>query len=530
MARTDPFVTPREREVLAAVSRLATSNPFLPDRIEQEQAALGPDFVRYADVWHMDGELEGINPNLAKLSRVAEDLAETLQGRLAKGARAEPEDLLLYEGFIRYLLFYRYAGELTKLIAEREAGKTATRKLAFYPRFVADFNHFLSVPGVDFPIELDPAHMLAWGFQVRRAFHHVFSQIYGSSMPIANLRGATWRSIFTHDIERYRRSLFERMADIPALVLGESGTGKELVARAIGLSRFIPFDGEKQSFASDYTSGYHAVNLAALSSSLIESELFGHRRGAFTGATEDRQGWLEGCGPLGTIFLDEIGELDPAIQVKLLRVLQSRTFQRIGETEERPFQGKIIAATNRDLEVEMQSGRFREDLYYRLCANVIETPTLREQIQDDPEELAALVGVVASRIAGDEGEGLAVETLESIRTSLPGDYAWPGNVRELEQCVRSVLVQGTYRPPRKSVDPAGGIGSMLGQGTIAPALLGCEASADDLLREYATRVYARAGSYEAAARILGLDRRTVKAKIDPELLSELDPSKSEPPH
>ena len=105
---------------------------------------------------------------------------------------------------------------------------------------------------------------------------------------------------------------------------------------------------------------------------MIESELFGHRRGAFTGAVEDRSGWLETCGPHGAVFLDEIGELDAAIQVKLLRVLQSRTFQRIGETKPRRFEGKVIAATNRDLDEEIGAGRFRSDLYYRLCADVVE--------------------------------------------------------------------------------------------------------------------------------------------------------------
>ena len=348
---TAPFVSDREREILEAVARMATSNPFAPDRIEQERRALGADFVPYADVWHMDDRIEGLDPNLSKLSRVAETLAEELRARLASGVRTTPQERGLYEGFVRYLLFYRYSSELTKLIEEREKGRSATRKLAFYPRYAADFAHFLQIPGVEFPPETDAAGVLAWGFQIRRAFYHTFTRIYGSSLPIAALRGSVWQAIFTHDIDRYRRSLTRRMADIPVLVLGASGTGKELVARAIGMSRFIPLEIDERTnearFAADYALGYQAVNLAALSASLVESELFGHRRGAFTGAVDDHAGWLEGCGRHGTIFLDEIGDLDPAIQVKLLRVLQSRTFQRIGETEERRFEGKIVAATKR---------------------------------------------------------------------------------------------------------------------------------------------------------------------------------------
>jgi len=512
----DAFVSDREREVLEAVFRMATSNPFAPDRIEQERRALGDDFVPYTEVWHMEGQIEGLDPNLAKLSRVAEEMAETLRERLIQGARPSADEQTLYEGFIRYILFYRYSPDLTKIIEEREKGKSATRRLAFYPRYAADFAHFLEIPGLEFPPETNAAHVLAWGFQIRRAFYHVFLQIYGGSMPIAELRGAVWQAIFTHDIERYRRALYGRMADIPVLVLGESGTGKELVSRAIGLSRYIPIDEERVCFSVDFAEGYQAVNLAALSSSLIESELFGHRRGAFTGATDDHAGWLEGCGPLGTIFLDEIGDLDPSIQVKLLRVLQSRTFQRIGETEERRFEGKIVAATNRDLEQEIAKGTFREDLYYRLCANVIQMPTLRAQIAADDGAFEQLVGVISIRVAGDEaeGEGLSREVIDFVRSGMPDDYAWPGNVRELEQCVRSVLVQGSYAPPRRAEGKVGASG-------IAPALMAGEASADALLRDYATRVYARLGSYEAASRVLGLDRRTVKAKIDPELLAEL---------
>lgn len=528
-----PFASDREREILEAVARMATSNPFAPERIEQERRALGADFVPYAEVWHMDGAIEGLDPNLQRLSNVAEELAEDLRARLADGARASAEELRLYEGFVRYLLFYRYSPELTKLIQEREQGKSATRKLGFYPRYARDFAHFLELPGVSFAPETDPAQVLAWGFQIRRAFYHVFTRIYGGSLPVATLRGAVWQAIFTHDIERYRRALYQRMADIPVLVLGESGTGKELVSRAIGLSRYVPLEVDEASgsarFAVDYAEGYQAVNLAALSSSLVESELFGHRRGAFTGAVEDRVGWLESCGPLGTIFLDEIGDLEPGIQVKLLRVLQSRTFQRIGEVEERRFEGKIVAATNQDLERGIADGTFREDLYYRLCANVIRMPTLREQIAADDGALAQLVGVIAVRVAGDEteGEGLAGEVMDAIARDLPDGYAWPGNVRELEQCVRSVLVQGGYAPPRRDIGAPGAPGADARGGDatrgagIAPSLLAGEASADELLREYVTRVYARVGSYEAAARVLGLDRRTVKAKLDPELLEEL---------
>jgi DNA-binding NtrC family response regulator len=355
------------------------------------------------------------------------------------------------------------------------------------------------------------------GYQLRRAFENTFRGIQGASMPAARMRAKVWQSIFTHDFMRYGRALYRDLGDVTTLILGESGTGKELVARAVGLARYIPFDEDSRCFAAEYSVDFHPVNLSALSPTLVESELFGHRRGAFTGAVEDRTGWLESCSRFGTVFLDEIGELDPLIQVKLLRVLQSRTFQRVGETQERACEGKIIAATNRDLPSEIAGGRFRRDLYYRLCADVVETPSLREQIAESPAEISGLIRIVSRRLVGaDEAEGLSREVERFVEAEIGPDYAWPGNVRELEQCVRNILIHGEYRPLELS-DRADGesrddLGRLVRGGTL---------SADELLRHYCTQIYAQVGSYEEAARRLGLDRRTVKAKVDDELLERL---------
>jgi hypothetical protein len=508
------FLSDAERTVVRAVSALATGNPFLPERVENERRALGGDFTRVTAVWHEAAGVEEEDPNVEKLAELVERLAPQLRQRLADGAKADTAELREYEGLVFYLLYYRTLPIFHGLIERGRQGKSTTGRVAAYARYREDAKHFLEVAGVRMPVQVDPAHLFAWGYQVRRAFEGTFRGIYGGSMPAARLRAAVWQSIFTHDSQRYGRSLYERMADVTTLILGESGTGKELVARAIGLARYIPFDEESQSFTEDHASSFHAVNLSALSPTLIESELFGHRRGSFTGAVQDRVGWLESCSPLGTVFLDEIGELDAPVQVKLLRVLQSRCFQRVGEIEERRFAGKIVAATNRDLRSEIGAGRFRQDLYYRLCADVIRTPTLREQIADSPEELQGLVSLIAPRVV-DESDATALsrEVLDFVGTHLPPDYAWPGNVRELEQCVRNVLIRGHYSPadlrPRDAVDD---LAEILRSGTL---------TAEDLLRYYCTYVYARTGSFEAAGRRLGVDRRTVKAKIDPELLERL---------
>jgi len=207
---------------------------------------------------------------------------------------------------------------------------------------------------------------------------------------------------------------------------------------------------QTRCFAAEPAGGFAAVNLAALSPTLIESELFGHRRGAFAGAVDDHEGWFARCGPHGAVFLDEIGDLDAGIQVKLLRVLQSREFHRIGETDPRRFVGKVIAATNRDLDPELAARRFREDLYYRLCADTIQVPTLREQLAATSDDLRHLVLIIARRVAGpDEGARLADEVQHSVDTHLGRNYPWPGNMRELEQCVRSTLIRGAGRTIRQ---------------------------------------------------------------------------------
>jgi len=518
-----------ERARLEALAGLADCNPLLPERIAFEEQALGSAFEKTTEVWHAEADLRGLNPNLPKLAAAAEELAPVLRGRLAEGAEASERELVQYEGLVRYLLFSRYEDDFHALILDGEAGKSTTRKVAAFARHERDVEWLLKIPGVRFPFEVDAAHLFAWGFQIRRAWRHTFRQIHGGAMAAARLRAAVWQSVFTHDVQRYRRILYDRMGDVPTLIIGESGTGKELAARAIGLSRYVPFDARAGAFGEDYTELFFPVNLAALSSSLIESELFGHRKGAFTGAAEDRAGWFETCPTLGSVFLDEVGELTPEVQVKLLRVLQSRRFQRVGEVGERSFEGKIIAATNRDLGVQMQSGAFREDFYYRLSGDVIRTPTLREQLDEYPNELRNLALILARRLLGGrEGPGdeadtatteadrLAEEAVAWAHAELGPDYPWRGNVRELEQCVRNVMIRGEYRPAlRARTDPGGA-----GEG-FAARLESGELSAEQLISHYCTLVYAQVGNYEEVARRLGLDWRTVKAKIDPELLERL---------
>jgi len=222
------------------------------------------------------------------------------------------------------------------------------------------------------------------------------------------------------------RHVFELIANVAAteatvLVTGESGTGKELVARSL------------HDHSLRATRPFVAINCGALTETLLESELFGHERGAFTGADSKRRGLFEEANG-GTLFLDEVGELTPSTQVRLLRVLQERCVRPVGSNHARPIDVRVIAATNRDLELEVRERRFREDLFYRLNVVSIELPALRERGEDVVLLAHHLLGKHGSRL-GKPGMRFANDALEALAT-----YDFPGNIRELENAIERAAI------------------------------------------------------------------------------------------
>ena len=312
---------------------------------------------------------------------------------------------------------------------------------------------------------------------------HTFANIIGSSSPMMALF-----------------ELVETIAPTSSTVLisGESGTGKELVARAIHV----------KSPRSDRP--FVALNCGALSETLLDSELFGHMRGSFTGADSNKKGLIE-VAEKGTIFLDEIGEMSPIVQVKLLRVLQERKFRRLGGTEEVDADIRVIAATNRELSKMVAAGEFREDLYYRINVIPVRLPPLRERSEDIAllaEHFVAKFAVQMKKdIAGISGGALAC-----LRA-----YSWPGNVRELENAMeRAVALERTPAVLPESLPDA----VRRAAGTIPPAVAAM--TSDDLLeagfdleqhvqgieREYIAEALRRAnGVKKNAAELLGLSFR-----------------------
>ncbi len=209
--------------------------------------------------------------------------------------------------------------------------------------------------------------------------------------------------------------------DVSVLVTGESGTGKELCARALHYNS-LRQDGP-----------FVAENCGALPDELLESELFGHKKGAFTGAVDDRIGLFESAND-GTIFLDEIGDISPAFQLKLLRVLQEKEIRPLGSNKRRPVDVRILAATNKNLEEEVREGRFRQDLYYRLATFTIKLPPLRDRLEDIPYLTAYLLEESMKEL-GKRVEGVTSETMDCLQK-----YQWPGNVRELQNEIKRMLV------------------------------------------------------------------------------------------
>lgn len=495
-----------ERDRMRLIGELIYTNPFGERRQELEQRLLGKNGIRRFRVWHsLNGEFSA-NPNLPKLETLCGQLLERGLSFLKGAGEKIAEDILEeWDLLVIYWLFSRYSAPMCRNIYLPRGNEEASA--ALYADFLRDYNHFLVDIRRERPSAYQPEMLFALYHQVHRAFNYIFDFIGGGTTAAAALRCSIWESIFSHDMNRYYRQLHSRMNRMTTLITGESGTGKELAAQAIAYSQFIPFDGHSRQFSHAFRDSFQAVQLSAIPPSLIESELFGHVRGAFTNAIQDRAGCFENCTEGTAVFLDEIGDIPLEVQVKLLRLLQTRQYCRIGDSSVRHFDGKVIVATNVDLSRKCAEGNFRQDLLFRVCSDVIRTCPLRTLLDGREEELRQMVLILSKRLLdAQDAESFADESSSWIISHLGLDYDWPGNVRELEQCLRNLLLRGSYTPIlAKQEEPQNDIGSRMAASGL---------SLEELTRAYLQALYRREGSASGVSRQSGMDRRTVRKYLD----------------
>lgn len=344
-------------------------------------------------------------------------------------------------------------------------------------------------------------------YQMRRAFFFIDTGLLGECPCMRQLRANLWNHVFTSDIELYEASLWNRMEDFSTLLVGPTGSGKGAAAAAIGRSGFIPFDRKSRRFVASFTDMFVSVNLTQYAETLLESELFGHTKGSFTGAVTSHDGLLSLCSRHGSIFLDEIGDISPSIQIKLLKVLEERSFTPVGSHKVEQFHGRVIAATHQPLDILRKQGTFRDDFYYRLCSDCIELPSLYQRVKESPVELDILIAHTVTWITGHRNAPLCQRVREVIDSQLGPDYAWPGNVRELAQCVRRVIIKQDYQGDQSSEAGAPAMD------TLADQMRAGSLRAEDLVALYCKMLYKRLGTYEEVARRTDLDRRTVKRYV-----------------
>jgi DNA-binding NtrC family response regulator len=294
-------------------------------------------------------------------------------------------------------------------------------------------------------------------------------------------------------------------SDASVLLTGESGTGKELLARAV-------------HYNSARASGpFEAINCASIPESLLESELYGHEKGAFTGAVRQKAGKFEVASG-GTVFLDEVGEIPFPSQAKLLRFLEERRFERVGGTESRPVDVRIVSATNQNLEARVREGRFREDLYFRLNVVRLEVPPLRERREDIPL-------LVAYYLDASRGAGVTEDALELLKA-----HAWPGNVRELRNAVERGVVLAQGGPVRREHLPESVVSPRpLGESDVEARVrelvekLAAQAAPGEVFREVEARwekalirrmLEQTGGNQVKASKHLGINRMTLRKKME----------------
>ncbi len=467
-----------------AVSIAAFSNAFSDERRKLDDKIIGP---------FTGSEIERVTA----LKEILAAKALTLDVRgLGSFQKFSDEDREITRIGFLFEVFHRYCLDFDQLIETQSRAGSSSCAVPFAQEALAHLTRRGFTPQ-------DAVRFFGIFYQLRRAYFFIFHGLIGQSPCMKQLRAHLWNNVFTSDIRWYDRYLWNRMEDFSTLLLGETGTGKGAAAAAIGRSGFIPFNPDQNRFAESFTANFISLNLSQFPETLIESELFGHKKGAFTGAIENHQGAFARCSPHGAIFLDEIGDVSTPIQIKLLQVLQERSFSPVGSHVALRFRGRVIAATNQPLDRLRREKTFRDDFFYRLCSDSIVLPALRQRLSEMPEELDLLLEHIVERMIGDKASELTTNVRDRLLASVGPDYHWPGNVRELEQAIRQIFLTQRYQR-----DDAGVVRDSRGE--LLAAIDEGNQAAEWLLSKYCQILYQRHGTYREVAQITKLDVRTVK--------------------
>lgn len=478
-----------DRVVLRPLAEIIFSNPFSTDWAQMERI-LGKSLkpVKSLGDHHFAAIIPILKERLQQLESIGINNIQDLQG----------EDRRLLEYLFLFQVYYQFADQFEQLINDQIAKGNEPIEVPFAPEIISHLqNRGLT--------EHAALRYLALFYQLRRAHYFINHALVGDCQSMKRLRHALWNNIFTRDVRLYADHLWDRMEDFSTLLLGETGTGKGAAAAAMGRSGLIPFNPKTRCFRYSFMETFVAINLSEFPESLIESELFGHRKGAFTGAIDHHKGIFERCSAHGALFMDELGDISVPVQIKLLNVLQDRKFTPVGSREQRRFEGRVIGATNRPLMELRKRGQFRDDLFYRLCSDVIEVPRLQARLAESPDELQLLVTQLVSRMTGELGLELVEPLLTTLKKKVPANYAWPGNVRELEQVIRRIIINGQYEA---------GISTGASENDWLRQISNGELTAQELLARYCVMLYQRHGTYEEVAVRTALDRRTAKKYVD----------------
>jgi DNA-binding NtrC family response regulator len=475
------------RDMFRIVAKAAFGNPFKSDYLKLHYTIAG-------------GKFEDSDTLYSKvIANIRHRLKENSVGGELNWKNFSGEDRELVRLALLYDAFYECIDDLDTLITRQIAAGGDPCPVPF----ARDTLKVLQQRGFS---TQEARHNFAFFYQLRRAWYFINYGLIGRNPSIEELRSHLWCSIFTYDPSWYEQFLWDRMEDFSTFLVGETGTGKGTAAAAIGRSGFIPFDEKKDCFAESFTSNFIEINLSQFPEALIESELFGHKKGSFTGAIGDHQGVFARCSRHGAIFLDEIGDISIPAQIKLLKVIQERNFSAVGSHKILHFHGRVIAATNKPLDDLRRQGAFREDFYYRLCSDIIEVPSLSKQIAEDRNSIRILLKHVIEKIIGESVPELLESILGILAKDVGPSYHWPGNVRELEQATRRILLTRHYRGDTGIV-PAN-LTDRLKQKIEDESV-----NAQELLSLYCDILYRKYGTFEEVSRITKLDRRTVKKHI-----------------